>query len=105
RATRLFDMICARGYEGSCNTLRRYVATVRPAPVEAYLRLETLVGEQAQVDWASFGTIKIGNAVRKLSCFLFVLSWSRALFARFYLDQTLESFLDGHVWAFEQAGG
>lgn len=105
RATRLFDMICDRGYEGSCSTLRRYVAKVRPAPVEAYLRLETLPGEQAQVDWASFGTIQIGKAVRKLSCFLLVLSWSRALFARFYLDQTLESFLDGHVWAFEQAGG
>jgi hypothetical protein len=34
-----------------------------------------------------------------------VLSHSRALFARFYLDQTMESFLDGHVRAFEAFGG
>jgi hypothetical protein len=34
-----------------------------------------------------------------------VLSWSRALFARFVLDQTLESFLRCHVAAFEFFGG
>ena len=34
-----------------------------------------------------------------------VLSWSRAIFARFVLDQTLESFLRSHVAAFEAFGG
>ena len=62
-------------------------------------------GEQAQVDWASFGSIVVGRAKRGLSCFLMVLSWSRALFARFYLDQTTESFLRGHLDAFASFGG
>jgi hypothetical protein len=34
-----------------------------------------------------------------------VLSWSRAVFARFALDQTLESFQRGHVEAFAALGG
>jgi len=101
RATRLFAMIRDRGYPGSAIQVRRYVRTVRPqARAEAYLRLDTLPGEQAQVDWGNFGALQIGRARRLLSCFVLVLSWSRAMYARFALDQTLESFLRGHVEAF-----
>jgi transposase len=106
RATRLFEMVKERGYAGSVVQLRRYVQTVRPAPKsEAFLRLATLPGEQAQVDWGNFGKIQIGHAHRTLSCFVMVLSWSRAMYARFALDQTLESFLRGHVEAFNALGG
>jgi transposase len=106
RATRLFEMARDRGYQGSVVQLRRHVATIRPAPrTEAYLRLQTLPGEQAQVDWGHFGTIRVGHAKRTLSCFVMVLSWSRAMFARFALDQTLESFMRGHVEAFSALGG
>lgn len=106
RCTRLFEMVRCRGYKGSARTLRRYVRKVRPAPTtEAFLALETLAGEQAQVDWAHFGKVKIGSAVRSLSCFVMVLSWCRAIFARFFLDQRMESFLRGHVAAMEHFGG
>lgn len=51
RATRVFDMIAARGYAGSVRTVREHVARVRPKrAADAYLRLETFPGEQAQVD-------------------------------------------------------
>jgi len=33
---------------------------------EAYLRLRTLPGEQAQVDWGYFGKLQIGRAARAL---------------------------------------
>ena len=56
------------------------------------VRLE-IIGEQAQVDWGCFGSIQVGRATRSLSCFVMVLSRSRAIFARFFLDQRLESFL------------
>lgn len=102
RATRLFEMARERGYVGGVSQLRRYVRKVRPrARTEAYLKLETLPGEQAQVDWGHFGKIRIGHALRPLSCFVMVLSFSRAIYARFTLDQTLESFLRAHVSAFE----
>ncbi|HEX9294932.1 MAG TPA: IS21 family transposase [Polyangiaceae bacterium] len=106
RATRLLEMIRQRGYEGSIWPLRRYVRRVRPVSRhEAFFRLSTLPGEQGQVDWGSFGSIAIGNTSRPLSCFVMVLSWSRGIFARFVLDQTLESFLRCHVAAFEAFHG
>jgi len=63
------------------------------------------MGEEAQVDWGAFGSIRIGHGVRPLSGFVMVLSYSRALFALFTLDQTLESFLRGHVDAFQAFHG
>ena len=104
-ATRIFGMVRDRGYTGSVVQLRRYVKTVRPARAEAFLRLQTLPGEQAQVDWGHFGKIRIGSALRTLWCFVFVLSWSRAMFAQFMLDATLEAFMYGHALAFQALGG
>jgi transposase len=106
RATRLYEMIRERGYLGSVIQLRRYVRTVRPsAQTEAYLRLRTMPGEQGQADWGNFGSIRIGHAQRRLSCFVLVLSWSRAMYARFTLDQSLESFLRSHIEAFNALQG
>ena len=57
-ATRLYDMVRARGFAGSVRTVREHVALVRPRPPrEAYLVTETLPGEVAQVDWAHAGEI------------------------------------------------
>ncbi|WP_239014289.1 hypothetical protein [Archangium violaceum] len=75
RATRLYEMLRARGYQGSALQVRRYVARHRPvSSAEAYLRLSTLPGEQAQVDWAHFGRLRIGGAERPLCAFVLVLS-------------------------------
>lgn len=101
RATRLHEMLKSRGYPGSAVQVRRLVRLLRPsAPPTAYLRLRTLAGEQAQVDWGAFGTFRIGRGTRPLSGFVMVLSYSRAIHAVFTLDQTLESFVRGHVEAF-----
>ena len=106
RATRLHEMLRHRGYPGSAVQVRRAVRHLRPAPPsEAYLRLATLPGEVAQVDWGSFGPMRIGRGVRPLSAFVVVLGYSRAIHAVFTLDQTLESFLRGHVAAFAALGG
>jgi transposase len=101
RATRLFEMVRARGYPGSVVQLRRVVRTLRPVGTPTlYRRLTTLPAEEAQIDWGAFGTIRIGHGIRPLSGFVMVLSYSRAVSALFTLDQTLESFLRGHVDAF-----
>jgi len=106
RATRLYEMVRPRGYAGSVVQLRRIVRTLRPqAAPTVYRRLTTLMGEEAQVDWGAFGTIRIGHGTRPLSGFVMVLSYSRALSALFTMDQTLESFLRGHVDAFQVLGG
>lgn len=105
-ASRLWHMLRERGFSGGQSRLREVVALVRPRPkAEAYLRLSTLPGEQAQVDWAHFGTLRIGRAVRKLLAFVMVLSFSRKLFFRFFLDARMPSFLRGHVDAFDAFDG
>ena len=106
RATRMHEMLVDRGYRGSVVQTRRVVRRLRPGrEVEAYLRLDTMPGEQGQVDWGHFGQVTIGRATRPLSAFVMVLSWSRALHVVFTLDQTLESFLRCHIDAFEYFGG
>jgi transposase len=105
-ASRLFVMAKERGYSGSPDHFRRWVARHRPRPMaEAYLRLRTLPGEQAQVDWAHFGQLTVGNASRQLMAFVMVLSFSRMVFLRFYLNANMSSFLHGHVSAFDFWGG
>ena len=105
RATRIYEMIRARGYAGSITQLRRVVASLRPQKREAFLRLTTLPGEQAQADWAHFGIVRVGRAERKLSCFVITLSYSRALWVEFFFDQSIENLLLGHVHAFSDWGG
>ena len=105
-ASRLHDMVCERGYAGQASHFRHLVASMRPrAPAEAYLRLRTLPGEQAQVDWAHFGHLQIGRARRPLMGFVIVLSYSRRVFLRFCLNAQMDSFLRGHVEAFAAFGG
>lgn len=106
RASRLYEMVRQRGYTGGPDHFRHLVAHHRPRrPAEAYLRLRTFPAEQAQVDWAHFGRIEIGRAIRVLSAFVMILSYSRYLFVRFYLDQRMANFLRGHVAAFQWFGG
>jgi transposase len=101
RASRLYQMVKARGYPGAPDHFRAIVAQLRPRrSCEAYLRLRTLPGQQAQVDWAHFGNVTIGRAVRPLMAFVMVLSYSRQIFLRFYLGAAMNYFIRGHVEAF-----
>jgi transposase len=105
-ASRLYAMVHERGYRGGPDHFRHFVACHRPRPpAEAYLRLRSLPGEQGQVDWAHFGHLDIGRARRPLMAFVMVLSWSRQIFLRFFLDARMENFLRGHVAAFTTWNG
>ena len=105
-ASRLHAMVRSRGYTGGPDHFRHLVACHRPRPTaEAYLRLRTLPGEQAQVDWGHFGHLQIGRAKRPLMAFVMVLSYSRRIFLRFSLNARMDSFLRGHVLAFAAFGG
>jgi transposase len=106
RASRLFVMIKERGYPGGADHLRRVVGRLRPKkPAEAFQRLRTLPGEQAQVDWAHFGKLQVGRAARPLWAFVMVLSYSRRLFIRFFPGASMPFFVRGHVEAFAEFGG
>lgn len=106
RATRLFDMLMARGYPGSLRTLRRYVRTARPMPKkEAFLSLDTLPGEQAQVDWAHVGEMAVPGGTRPLWAFVMVLSYSRASFIELVFSLDVHSLCRSLVRAAAFFGG
>ena len=106
RATRLYDMLRERGYPGSPRTVREYVARVRPEPkAEAYLRLETLAGEQAQIDWAHVGKVAVPGGERALWVFVIVLSYSRALWGELVFDTTVHSLCRSLIRASAFFGG
>jgi transposase len=91
-ATRIYDMLVERGYTGSLQTVRRYVRTARPSPKnEVFLRVETLPGEQAQVDWAHVGTLSVQGGKRPLWAFVMVLAYSRAMWAELVIDMGIDS--------------
>jgi transposase len=105
-ASRLWQMCVERGYTGKQDHFRAFVARIRPKKKhEAFLRLSTLPGEEAQVDWGHFGYLHVGKAKRPLSAFVMVLSWSRQIFIEFFLEQRMCSFLEGHNDAFEFFSG
>lgn len=105
RASRLWRMVKERGYTGSPSGFRAIVSRLRPRPyAEAYLRRAVLPGEEAQVDWAHFGKVTIGRAVRDLFAFVMVLSYSRLRCVHFAVRAAMPSFLRGHVAAFRFFG-
>lgn len=105
-ATRLYDMLCERGYTGSLRTLRRFVLDHRPAPTrEVYLRIETLAGEQSQIDWGHVGQLRVLGGLRPLYCFVLLLRYSRAMWAELVLEQTTASLIRSLVRAARYFGG
>lgn len=94
-------MVKERGYNGGADYFRYVVRRIRPTKKhEAFLRRAVLPGCEAQVDWGHFGSIQIGRANRTLCAFVMVLSWSRRIYLKFFLNQNMSSFLTGHEDAF-----
>lgn len=105
-ASRLYEMVKERGYDGGPDYFRTVVGRHRPRKAaEAFLRLSTLPAEQAQVDWGHFGHVEMAGARRPLVAFVMVLSWSRWMVLRFGVDMRMGSFLAHHEAAFEALGG
>ena len=105
KAKLLFYELKNRGYQGSYNTVLRYVRRLRPKYQRAYIPIEVIPGEEAQVDWAHIGSLEIDGATRKVYCFVMTLSWSRASWVDLTMDMTSETLLRCHTRAFSYFGG
>lgn len=103
---KLYLEIKQQGYRGSYMSLYRFlkIGVKNPQILKRSQRVETDPGEQAQVDWGSFGEIEINGVTKRLYCFVYVLSYSRALYAEFTTRQNIQSLLESHIHAFEQLG-
>jgi len=104
-AQQLYSRLTEQGYRGQYTILKTYVRQIRPPRVEAFLTLHFAPGQCAQVDWGSWGSIRVGNTKRRLSFFALVLCHSRQLYVEFTLGQSQEQWLACHEHAFECLGG
>ncbi len=104
-AIRILKTLKTQGYSGSYNTVVRAVKKYRPRYHRSYVHVSVIPGEEAQVDWAHAGKIVVGDATRKLYCFVMTLSWSRASWVQLTLDMETETLLRCHEAAFNYFGG
>lgn len=110
-ASRLLRETKEQGYKGSYTILKDYVREIRPPKAkEAFVRFETPPGEQAQADWAEFGTIPLEleggkGGLAKLYCFSMVLGYSRCMYIEFTVSEDLFHLCEAHIRAFEYFGG
>lgn len=100
----LFRELKFQGYQGSYETVKRFVHPYRDKQSKACVRYETLPGEQSQVDWGS-AWVWLGEKEVKVHFFGLVLGYSRRLYAKGYLDERFASLIDGHESAFHWFGG
>lgn len=104
---KLYEDLKQQGYQGSYGLLNNYVRLQKPFDQASHKRskhIETGPGEQAQVDWGSFGRIKIGEREERLYAFVYVLSHSRMLYVEFVVRQNQQTLQNCHMHAFEKLG-
>jgi transposase len=106
RATRVHELVVQQGYGGSYETVKRYVRSVKEKRDRiAYLRFETMPGQQAQVDFGDFQVLGPGGGTQTLYAFVMVLGYSRHKYVEFIERCTMSAFLDCHIKAFGFFGG
>lgn len=106
RATRIYDLVKAEGYEGSYYPIRRYVRIVKQKRDRtAYIRFETLPGRQAQVDFGDFVVDNPDGTTTIVPCFIMLLGYSRHKYVEFVERCTMPVFLECHQNAFGFFGG
>jgi transposase len=103
----LHRILQEQGFEGSYSAVRRFANRMFPPEREAFVRIETSLGEEAQVDFGYAGKLfdPVTKRMRKAWVFVMTLSFSRHQYAEIVFDQKIATWIGLHVRAFEYFGG
>jgi transposase len=94
------------GFAGSERLVREHLRRLRPSQARPAQRTGYRPGQVLQLDWAEMPTRpRLCGRERRVYALVASLPYSGAQTAFFSLDLTIESFLEGHVRAFEWLGG
>jgi len=95
------------GYTGGYSSVRRFVHGLCPVEPEAFVRVHTACGEEAQVDFGSVGPLydPLRGCARPAYVFVATLCFSRHQYAEFVFDQKIATWIALHRRAFEFWGG
>jgi transposase len=104
-AVQIYQRLRELGFDGGYTIVKDYIRKIRPRRSPAFLKLAFAPGECAQVDWGSYGSVRVGDTHRRLSFFVMVLCYSRMMYVEFTVSQTMEHFLACHQNGFDFFGG
>ena len=105
-ATVLLRELRAKGYDAGITNLRDFAAKIKKRHVRRLVdRFETEPGRQAQVGWASCGTIMHEGRRRRLSLLTVVLGYSRTIWAEFVVSERRPVMVDLLERCFRDLGG
>ena len=94
------------GYTGSLRLVQARLQQLRPSTVRPAQRTGYRPGQVLQLDWGEMATRPlVAGRERRVYALVASLPYSGAQTAFFSLEMTIESFLEGHVRAFEWLGG
>jgi transposase len=106
KAPRAMEVLREHGYAGSVDLVKRRLREVRPPAVRPAQRTGYRPGQVLQLDWAEMPTRPtLAGRERRVYALVASLPYSGAQTAFFSFEMTVESFLEGHVRAFEWLGG
>ena len=107
KAPRLMEILRSDyRYTGSLRLVQAHLQRLRPSMVRPAQRTGYRPGQVLQLDWAEMPTRPpLAGRERRVYALVASLPYSGAQTAFFSLEMTLESFLEGHVRAFEWLGG
>jgi transposase len=106
KAPRMTEVLRDHGYSGSVDLVRRRLRALRPRTERPAQRTGYRPAQVMQFDWTEMPTRpKVAGRERRVYALVATLPYSAAQTAHFSLEMTTESFLEGHVRAFEWLGG
>lgn len=107
-ARKLFDELCGEGYEGSYDSVRRYVKKWKQehqvGRVKAYIPLSFGRGEAFQFDWSE-EVVELGGVCQKVQVAQFRLCHSRMRFCMAFPGQEFPMLFEAHQKAHDFFGG
>ena len=101
KAQQVHGWLRTRGVKISYPAVVKYTRGFRKKVQKVYHSLTFGPAEEAQADWCFIRHPQFG----KLYCFVFILSYSRYLFAHVFARSSFEFFIEGHLMAFSALGG
>jgi len=100
-----FERLRSEGIKVGYTTVKTYLADIKKRD-EIFVRIQTLPGEEAQVDFGYVGlTLDNNGKKRKTWVFNMRLSYSRFDYYQKVYDQRVETFIQCHINAFMYFGG
>ena len=107
KAPVVLQRIGKEGFDGKITILRDYLRTLRGQQTmrTPFIRFESSPGQQMQIDWGHFGTLRYGNTMRKLYALAAIECYSRMAYVEFTHSQNQHSLHQGLLNAFAYWGG